>query len=460
MRFRYLALSVALAVVVTAGLFLGLHTGTTFVEAMVSSEAVASLEGDRAIRARETVSTAYLAVRFEDGDTIVRPVTFTGPISAYRALELSGLEFTTADHGWGLFVCSIEGVGDGSPACQNDDRFWWTASWNAVTGTWEGRMVGIADAMIRDDGHVEAFSWSDPDHTAVDPPPAPALTAAWEALKWLEGQQQADGSYGNPGSTAEVLVALGANHVNATVGDGTLATMWSQGHELDDTAAGAGKLALALTAQESCWPYGLLRPMAHYNDSTGALSADAAPHALAMLGTAALSETLPPSATDHLLDLQQPDGGWEWGVGWGTDTNATALAVQALVAAGQSPTATAVISGLEYLEGAQNDDGGFIYSPLWGGESDTNSTAYVLQALLAVGEDPLTGTWVIGDANPIEYLLNRQLPDGSFEYQTGGGANQMATQQAVPALLYAPFPVRTAVPVSCETVFLPLVLRE
>jgi hypothetical protein len=63
--------------------------------------------------------------------------------------------------------------------------------------------------------------------------------------------------------------------------------MWAQGRELDDTVGGSGKLALALTAQESCWPHGLLRPTAYYSLATGAFDVAAALHALAMLGTAA-----------------------------------------------------------------------------------------------------------------------------------------------------------------------------
>jgi hypothetical protein len=83
--------------------------------------------------------------------------------------------------------------------------------------------------MVPDEGHVEAFSWSDPGWVSVDPPPALALTAAWEALSWLEGQQQSDGSYGTPGNTAEVLIALGANRVDAKTWHGTGGTrLWER----------------------------------------------------------------------------------------------------------------------------------------------------------------------------------------------------------------------------------------
>ena len=78
-----------------------------------------------------------------------------------------------------------------------------------------------------------------------------------------------------------------------------------------------------------------------------------------------------------------------------------------------------------------------------------------MQALLAVGEDPYTGTWVISGTNPISYLLQMQLEDGSFEWQPGFGANQSATQQVIPALLSRLFPVREVEPQSCAPMYLP-----
>ncbi len=84
-----------------------------------------------------------------------------------------------------------------------------------------------------------------------------------------------------------------------------------------------------------------------------------------------------------------PGGGWEWAPGWGADTNATALAVQALLAGGQPVTSTVIVNALGYLKGAQNGDGGFAYSVAGAtpGTSDANSTAYVVQALTAAGEN-------------------------------------------------------------------------
>jgi hypothetical protein len=51
------------------------------------------------------------------------------------------------------------------------------------------------------------------------------------------------------------------------------------------------------------------------------------------------------------------------------------------------------------------------------------------------------------------------LSDGGFEYQKGLGANLLATQQAIPALLGRPFPLKVADLAQCRGVFLPVVLR-
>jgi uncharacterized repeat protein (TIGR01451 family) len=412
-----------------------------------------------AIQAQDTVSTAYVVVRFADNDVVARAVTFTHPISAYKALQLAGLNPVGADTIYGLMLCGIDGVGKAKPDgtdCDNGTRYWGTGYWS--DGAWAPRMVGAAQAMIAESGHVESFSWSDPFWTPIDPPPAPPLTSGSKGLDWLRGQQQDDGGFGTPGGTAEVLIAIGANRIDATTwrhSPSVLANMLANGVSLAssgyDPAAGAGKLAVALAANGGCWPVGAAKPMDHYNSVSGTFGINIGSHTWAMIGTAALSQNVPASATAHLELVQLPSGGWEWSAGWGADTNSTALAIQALVAAGEPVTSTAVVSALNYLGGAQNDDGGFPYDPAspWGTDSDTNSTAYVVQALLAVGQDPLTGTWTVTSSNPISFLVSMQLPDGSFEWQKGFGGSQFATQQAIPALLFRPFPVKVAATDPC-----------
>jgi hypothetical protein len=186
-----------------------------------------------------------------------------------------------------------------------------------------------------------------------------------------------------------------------------------------------------------------------------------------MLGTATLSQSVPPLAAEYLKNLQQGDGAWEWDVGFGTDTNSTALAIQALIAAGEPAASSAIVNALAYLDAGQNDDGGFPYSPVspFGTDSDTNSTAYVVQALLAAGESPSDARWAkftdgITPTNPISHLLGMQVADGSFEYQKGvPGDRQSSTRQAIPTLLGRPLPLNVTELDRCAVMYFPLIFK-
>jgi hypothetical protein len=106
-----------------------------------------------------------------------------------------------------------------------------------------------------------------------------------------------------------------------------------------------------------------------------------------------------------------------------------------------------IISGLSYLQEAHTPEGGFSYDPhgAWGNVADSNSTAYVLQALAALGQDaPDSALREMGDA-AIGFLMERQGEDGALGWQVEQPApNLSATQQAIPALLGQSYPVRRA----------------
>jgi hypothetical protein len=408
-------------------------------------------------RAQGPEKNAHVVVEFGDGRVVVRPITFTGEISGLTALGLAGLN-VVSDNG---NVCAIEGVGCPASDCFCPDNWWQQSYW--MGGAWED--PGWPPALITAANAVDGWAWGTTWPTV--PPPAPPLTAASAALEWLRPRQSnADGGYGDPGSTVETLLAVAADGYDAA-GWRRSAQSPSLGTYLsgrgaayaNSSAGGAGKLAVGLAAGNGCWPVGAMRPLDYYSSTTGIFGASfgGGPQAWATLGTRALSQAVPASAIGVLKSAQQADGGWEWSPGWGSDTNSTALAMQALIAAGEPATASAVVSGLNFLDAAQSADGGFPYVPA--GASDANSTAYVVQALQAAGQDPLSGTWVISGSNPVSYLLAMQLPDGSFEWQPGSGANESATRQAVPALLGQPFPLEVAALADCRAGYLPIILK-
>lgn len=134
-------------------------------------------------------------------------------------------------------------------------------------------------------------------------------------------------------------------------------------------------------------------------------------------------------AKSWLLGAQNSDGGWgyttdrsdQWG-GYLSDSNDTADAIRALIALGETNKreGTPLGKALGFLRQCQADDGGFFWSPRWGGPGDANSDARVILALRAAGEDPLS--WVVNGKNPVGHLLSLQAPAGFFLYQQGSPA--------------------------------------
>lgn len=280
---------------------------------------------------------------------------------------------------------------------------------------------------------------------------ANALPAAHEdaiqrALAWLATQQGADGGFANPGTTCDVAFALAAAGHNpgawrpTPLGPSVMDYLASHAASYAIGAAQTGKLMVAVVAAgldpADFGGMDLLEHLRSFADGAGAYGAGAMDQAWAILGLLAAGQPVTEAERAVLRAYQQENGGWEGAPGWGTDTNTTALAVQALLAAGDAPTSQAIQAARAHFLDQQNEDGGFPYtkpSP-WGSDSDANSTAYVLQALLAMGEDPTAEPWRRPGGDPVEALLRFQDPSGAFAWQPGFGANLLATAQAVPAL--------------------------
>jgi hypothetical protein len=120
----------------------------------------------------------------------------------------------------------------------------------------------------------------------------------------------------------------------------------------------------------------------------------------------------------------------------GPDTNSTALAVDGLKAQGV-PVAKGIVG---WLAGAQTAYGGWPYQT--GDAFDANSTAAVIQALLALGLNPTGARFDTGSQNVVAALLSLQVTSGSGQggiaYQPNPDgsltANVLATVQAIPAL--------------------------
>jgi len=456
-RGRFAAVTAAGAIVAAVWL---LSAFTFLRPAAVQAAPAASVaaQEDNEVTATTPVSgaVAHIVVQQDGTGGLVRPITFTQPISGIQALLSTGLSVTVADTGFGPAVCAIAGTGCPVDNCFCDpNRFWSYSSWDGTQ--WQPYQVGASQSVISTTGAVEGWRWGEGDNPTLG---AREAVAAANALDWLHRRQDAaTGGYGDGlGGAVEVMLALGANDEQIgdwqpVTGTRTLAdfvrlraTRYSR-----QGVSEAGKLAVAAVASGGCRTVHSLQPSAYFSETLEAYAPDSGFNAWGILGTLALSQTVPPSAVEALAAQQQPNGGWEWQPGFGTDTNTTAVALQTLVAAGYPVTSTEVVSGLAFLKSAQVAGGGFLYDPATPENgADANSTAYVLMALSAAGEDPGSEQWSVDGSTAVDFLRSLQLPDGSLEWQAGTGPNLLATAQAATALLGKSYPVAVGTLSACR----------
>jgi hypothetical protein len=270
-----------------------------------------------------------------------------------------------------------------------------------------------------------------------------------QAVSWLRAQQQADGGFSNGVSDGSDLPTT-ADAVVAIVSAGEAPSDWTQdgNSPLDYLAQAAGgiesgdagkmaKLVMALQASGGDprdfagkdWVAAL---QGGWDSGSRLYAADVYSGALGILALRAAGADVESQAVDGLLSYRLPDGSFSFNgdatPGSG-DSNTTALAAQALIAAGAG--ADALAPSLTYFRDVQNADGGWTYqkpSP-YGEATDANSTAVVLQALLAAGESP--DAW--GD--PAQALFGLQTANGGLAFNADTpGDNLLATVQAIPAL--------------------------
>jgi LPXTG-motif cell wall-anchored protein len=303
-------------------------------------------------------------------------------------------------------------------------------------------------------------------------PPAAAKSAASKAAAWLVTMQHDDGGYGPAGGntpstlgqTDDAIFAFAALG-KAAAGiskNGKSLTYFLIGHIAEAKSAGEickSALAAATSLPIGGQSYGGVniydRIDSFYNTSSGMYGSSTIDHAYCLLAQKQLGRAVPSAAVTALSGLQISDGSWAFaGAGKPNDgdTNTTALALQALIANGVDKANPAMSKALAYLKNQQNADGGFPYQnpSQYGTDTDANSTAYVVQALVALGIDPAASSTPFDKGNgatPLAALLKLQVPDGAFIFQASTPSdNVLATLQAIPALEYItqpPPPVRS-----------------
>ncbi len=286
----------------------------------------------------------------------------------------------------------------------------------------------------------------------------PERDAALRGVEFIRTTQESDGGFGGfgPGQTMDAIYAIRSAGIdpNTFVKDGKTPADFLRANASAVNRPGLaakfilGAFALGLDPRNIDGTDLTAVIRGAYDAGTGRYASDDFNQALAIIGLVAAGDPVPSAAVLALRSSQVSDGGW--GFGGSSDPDSTAIVLQALLAAGVPVSDHDVQEALAYLRATQANDGGWGFDPA---ASNVNSTAFVVQALLAAGENPEGPAYTKPGGNPIQFLLSQQQADGSF----AGYDPAFATNQVVPALmgrtfLNAPFtPLVQATPTPTAT---------
>ena len=277
------------------------------------------------------------------------------------------------------------------------------------------------------------------------------------ALQYLASQQSATTGAGpagfSPYDTSE-LYAIGAaaagydpNALRNGAGPSVIDYLKSNAGAATADGGNTGRLLLAaVAAGQDVTSFGGVNLVTRLNTfyAGGFYQANSAQgQALAILGLKAAGQPVPQPAIDVVKKAQDADGGWDYllvandpsaATNFDTsDTNSTAFALMALAAVGDHSLDA---RALAWLRTQQQADGGFAYQ---GSPSDPDSTALVLQALIATAQDPGSATWAPAGNSSVMYLLATQ--DASGGYAGYSGVDPGTTAMAAAGLERVYFPV-------------------
>jgi hypothetical protein len=260
-----------------------------------------------------------------------------------------------------------------------------------------------------------------------------AVLLGASVLGFVQGRAQPDGGYAEPsghstvGLTATTVLALRA--ARAPVPAAARAFLIS--HEtagLTQTELELTVMAEAVSGGATPGALGALHALEH---ADGAIGDTLNSTYWGTLALAQAGEEVPPATVAAITAAQTKSGGFGWATGVEPDTDDTSAALEALGAVGAR--GAPVVRAVAFLRGRENRDGGF---PLGrGARSNTQSTAWAVQAFLAAHVQP--------PAAAFRFLARMQRGDGSLRYSAQYATTPLwVTAQALPALLRRPFPLR------------------
>ncbi len=288
------------------------------------------------------------------------------------------------------------------------------------------------------------------------------------AVEYLHSIQNEDGGFpsraGRPSSrgvTCWVIMALKA------AGEDVTCSAWQPSglnpvdflnnyEKLLDETTDYARMLLTLTAAGQGLVYqdiNLAEKIVPFQQSSGQFAQPAKgeegwvnSHMWSILALSSVGYDIPnkEKAREWMLNHQNEDGGFGWIEGTASDSDDTGVALQTLVLLGEDPAnSIAIKNALDYLKTCQEEDGGFNCGDDWmAADTNSASTSWGLQGLIASGEDITGEKWTINGNNPVSYLLSLQNNDGSFNWKKDVISSPVTmTAYAILALAQKPFPV-------------------
>lgn len=298
----------------------------------------------------------------------------------------------------------------------------------------------------------------------LEPTGKPAVTqneldqSAVKALECLRNQQGDDGSIENAGVSAWCAIAFGSAGIYSDTikkqqsltdflityvpAGPNLASDYAR-QILASVACGRDPRTFGMdliTGLKGCYQNGQIGNISYINDDVFGV--------LALLASGEdVNSPIIGNAIQYIISHQNTDGGFGYGITGLSDVDTTSAVIQALVLAknkgyaGSSDIQTALDQAVVFLKNAQNEDGGFPYNTEGAFiDSDSASTAWVIQALIALGEN--VNEWKSSDGStPYHFLLSLQNQDGSFSWQEGNQGQAIMTAYVIPALEGQAWPI-------------------
>ncbi len=280
--------------------------------------------------------------------------------------------------------------------------------------------------------------------------PGRAQAGPASAAAWLASVENSDGGWGSspgsdssPSTTAWTMLGLeaaGRNPLDVSVGGNTAVDYLRSNVGRLNTPGDLARTILALEGAganpRSFGGQDLASALAKRRLDDGSFENWPGTTAFAIIALRAAGATGGlDSSVSWLAGVQNGDGGWGDDPGSPSTPDGTGAAMQAI------PGTDAAGHGLAFLRQAQRPDGGFALGG--SGSVNSQSTAWAVQGMIAVGTDP--ATVATGGKSPLEYLASMQQPDGHYRYSASRDQTPVwVTGQVLTATAGDAFPVPPA----------------